>query len=118
MVETDSRSTILRPLSVLLSILVSGTLASYYLKLPSWLGVGFACFTGVTLVLYLTIYVLAFRKDPELLRSEKHSIQKLAIEKGFVGDSLGGMFELKQVLQTRSQLAQANEPGSDIRGRK
>lgn len=103
-VETSSRSTILRPLGVLLSILVPATIASYYFNLPPWLGVSFASSTFITLALYLTVYVVAFKKDPELLRSEKHSIQKLAIEKGLVGDSLQGIFDLNPVSE-RGRLA-------------
>lgn len=114
MVETSSRSTILRPLGVVLSLLVPATILSYYFKLPQWLGASFACGAGATLVLYLIIYVLAFRKDPELLRSEKHSIQKLAIEKGFVGDSLQGVFELKNV-SDRPRLAESSEASSDTK---
>ena len=94
-------------------MLVPATILSFYFKLPDWLGIAFACCTGVTLVLYLIIYILAFRKDPELLRSEKHSIQKLAIEKGFVGDSLQGIFDVKNVAE-RPRLAEASEAGSEI----
>src|SRR5205823_1713033 len=98
------------PLGVVLSMLVPATILSFYFKLPTWLGVAFACCAGITLALYLIIYVIAFRKDPELLRSEKHSIQRLAIEKGFVGDSLQGIFETKHVSE-RPQLAQSSEVG-------
>lgn len=99
MAETSSRSTILKPLGVALSMLLSATLLSFYLKLPLALGVALSVFTGITLTLYLVVYVLAFGKDPELLRSEKHSIQKLAIEKGFVGDSTHGLFDPERASQ-------------------
>jgi len=93
-------------------MLLAATILSFYYKLPDWIGAAFACGAGITLVLYLVIYVLAFRKDPELLRSEKHSIQKLAIEKGLVGDSLQGVFELKNVSE-RARLAEASDAGSE-----
>ena len=81
----------------MLSILVPATLLSFYLHLSAIVSIGFAGFTSITIALYLFTYVYCLRNDPELLRSEKHSIQKLAIEKGFVGDSLHGIFELKNV---------------------
>lgn len=114
MVESGSRSTILKALSVPLSTLLAATILSFYLKLPDWLGAAFACSTGITLALYLVIYILAFRKDPELLRSEKHSIQKLAIEKGFVGDSLTGIFEAKTAIDTGRLLGGEAEKRSEM----
>src|SRR5260370_42372657 len=94
---TGSTSTILRQLGVALSMLLSATILAFYLHLPLLLGIVFAIFTGITLALYLFTHIYCLFKDPELLRSEKHSIQKLAIEKGFVGDSLQGVFELKNI---------------------
>jgi hypothetical protein len=113
MVETGSRSTILKPLGVALSMLLSATILAFYLKLPSILGVVFSAFTGITLTLYLVTYVYCLINDRESLRSEKYSIQRLAIEKGFVGDSLQGIFEAKQVQGAKSHRAQPEEPQAE-----
>ncbi len=112
MVETGSKSTILKQLGVALSMLLSATILAFYLHLPLLLGIVFAVFTGITLALYLFTHTYCLLKNPELLRSEKHSIQKLAIEKGFVGDSLQGIFEVKNVTGLSLPDARAEEEDS------
>ena len=57
----------------------------------------FGIFTGLTMVLYMAIFVFCIRKDPDMLRSETYSIQKLAIERGLVGDSTAGIVKLKTI---------------------
>ena len=44
--------------------------------------------------LYLGAYVYCLVTDRDALRSETYTIQKMAIEKGFVGDSLTGVLSL------------------------
>src|SRR5947207_2144123 len=83
--ETGSRSTILKHLGVALSMLLSATILAFYLHLPLLLGIVFTVFSGITLALYLFTHIYCLFKDRDALRSEKYSIQKLAIEKGFVG---------------------------------
>jgi hypothetical protein len=88
-----SRSTILRPLGWLIAICAAATLTAVELKAPNWIIFLFGISSALGILLYLAayIYCLAINK-PDLLRSETYSIQKLAIEKGFVGDSLAGVF--------------------------
>src|SRR5437879_1495225 len=90
--EQGSRSTILRPLGYLLSMCVAATLGAVYVKAVPWLVLLFAVFSGLAAILYLGTYVYCLLTNREtLLRSETYSIQKLAIEKGFYGDSSAGM---------------------------
>ena len=88
-----TRSTILKPIGWMMAILVSATLGSFYISTPPWLGGLFAVFTCLTMVLYLGAYIFCLFTDKDALRSETYSIQKLAIEKGFVGDSIMGELE-------------------------
>jgi hypothetical protein len=85
-----TRATVLKPLSWMMAILISATLSAFWLKTPYWLGVTFAMFTGLTMLLYLFTYIYCLFKDKDALRSETYSIQKLAMEKGFFGDDIIG----------------------------
>ena len=88
-----SRSTVLRPLAWLVAICAGASLAAVEFHAPTWIIVLFGVSAGLGIALYLGsyIYCLATGKE-DLLRSETYSMQKLAIEKGFVGDSLAGVF--------------------------
>lgn len=54
-------------------------------------------FLGIVLVLLLICYLIThfyfMVKNPDALRSEKFTIEKMAIERGLVGDSATGMHE-------------------------
>jgi hypothetical protein len=47
----------------------------------------------VSLISYLATHFYFMVRNPDALRSEKYSIQKMAIERGLYGDSEGGMRE-------------------------
>lgn len=85
-----TRATVMKPIGWMMALLISATLTAYYLKVPNWIGVTFAVFAGLTMLLYLLSYTYCLFTDKDALRSETYSIQKLAIEKGFVGDDLTG----------------------------
>jgi len=85
-----SRSTALHPLGWLLALLLPSALASFYLKLPSWVGTSLLIGVGVAVCLYIFSYLYCLFKDRDALRSEKYSIQKIAIEK-LAGDDQQGL---------------------------
>ncbi len=89
-----TKATVLKPLGWMMLILVSSTLSAFRLKAPGWVGYMFGSFTGLTMLLYLVSYLYCLFTDKDALRSETYSIQKMAIEKGFVGDSLSGQINL------------------------
>jgi hypothetical protein len=91
-----SRSTVLKPIGWMISICIAATLSASYLKLEPWVGYMFAGFCGLTMLLYLVAYLYCLFKDRDALRSETYTIQKMAIEKGFVGDSTKGTFLVEQ----------------------
>lgn len=88
-----SRSTILKDLIWLIGVTFSALLTC------SWLNIGshvLYVITGVLVVeilLFIFAYVYCLFKNPDWLRSEKFSIQKMAIEKGVIGDSLTGFVD-------------------------
>lgn len=91
-----SRSTVLKPIGWMISICIAATLSAAYFKLEAWVVFMFAGFCGLTMLLYLFSYLYCLFKDRDALRSETYTIQKMAIEKGFVGDSTKGTFSIEQ----------------------
>jgi hypothetical protein len=107
-----SRSTVLRPLGWMLSICFAATIAAIGVKAPSWLVILFAVFVSLCAILYLGTYLYCLLTDKEALRSETYSIQRLAIEKGFVGDSSAGIFKIENPGEPRliaGSASRANE---------
>lgn len=88
---SGSKSTILKPLTWLLSILVGGLLLLLSGNGPFWLSVFFSVLISVVILIYLFAYIYCLFKDRDALRSEKFSIQKMAIERGVYGDNLTGI---------------------------
>ncbi len=89
-----SRSTALKPLGWLVAMLLPATLASYIFDSPSWLGLTLCIMTCVSVATYIGSYFYLLCKDRDALRSERYSIQKLAIEKGLYGDNIMGTVDL------------------------
>lgn len=85
-----TRTTVLKPLGWMTAILVSATLSAFYFSTPIWIGAMYAVFACLTMTLYLFAYCYCLFRDRNALRSETYLIQKLAIEKGFVGDDILG----------------------------
>jgi len=50
---------------------------------------------GASIILYLIAYIYFAIKSPDYLRTERYSIQKMAIERGLVGDSTAGFFRME-----------------------
>jgi hypothetical protein len=83
----------LKPLAWLIGILTLATVLMLYAKAPDWLLIVMACLLVGTILLYGFSYSFCLFNDRDALRSEKYSLQKLAIEHGLLGDSSTGLFE-------------------------
>ena len=93
--ESGSRSTVLKTPSWMVSVSIVGLVSasSGYIAAPSWVIGILAALVCISLGWTIWAYVyFALRGREDALRSERYSIQKLAIEKGLVGDSLRGLF--------------------------
>ena len=88
-----SRSTILRPLGWLIAILAALLTVTIRLDAAEWMKASITTLVCSSVVLYLCAYVYCLLNDKEALRSEKYAIQKLAIKKGFIGESGAGLVE-------------------------
>jgi hypothetical protein len=92
-------------------MLLPATLAGAYYRAPVWLLIVLCVFSGVSVLLYLGSFVYLLGTDRDALRSERYSLQKLAIEKGLYGDSTSGVVELlddssAKLLSSRSSNAE------------
>ncbi len=90
---SGTRATVLKPLGWVIGMLIAAILASLPFSPPTWVLIMLAVLVCLTLLVYLIAYVYCLRTDKDALRSETYSIQKMAIEKGFVGDSIIGRLE-------------------------
>jgi hypothetical protein len=107
------RSTVLRPLGWLLALCAAAAISSASVpSSPGWLTILFGVGTGFSVAIYLGAYVYCLIRNPEYLRTEKYSIQKLAIEKGFRGDSSMGVITVEGVSQPLLGDAE-NQTGSE-----
>jgi hypothetical protein len=85
-----SKTTVLKPLAWKLALLITATILAFHYNLPSWVGTGLAICTFLTVALHGYSYIYFMHNNPEMLRTENYSIQKIAIENGAYGDSLSG----------------------------
>ena len=71
-------------------------MASRY-GMDRWLVIMMGALACVTILIFLGIYIYFALTDPDLLRSEKFSIQKMAIQHGFIGDDLTGYVKIAKI---------------------
>lgn len=86
-----SRSDILRALIYPLIALLMATVAASATHADTWLKVILVVLLVANAFLYGGAYVFCLRNDRDALRSEKYSLNKMAIEHGIFGDSLRGI---------------------------
>lgn len=92
---SGSRSTVLKPLGWLIALTLAGTITTIRVNPTSWFSNVLGAMTILSILLYIAAYIYFAITDKDALRSEKFSIQKLAIQKGFIGDDQTGYISLK-----------------------
>lgn len=85
-----SRSTVLSPLGWLAATLLAGWIGLLWRQAPHWVIVLMAVLLCLCIALYLIAYVYFMTRTPDALRSERFTLNKLAIEKGMMGDNASG----------------------------
>ena len=109
-----SRSSILKPLQWLIGILGSTTLGAAYVQAP----IALIWTLGISTIAVAAFMVGAFIwfgvKNPDALRSETYSLSKMAIERGYTGDSTVGLRPARSrrtalPTQSRQQLSPGGE---------
>jgi hypothetical protein len=92
MSATLTRSDILRALIWPIGILAAMTVAIANTG-PNWLLVVVAVMLVMIVFLYCASFVFCLGHDRDALRSERYSLQKLAIERHLIGDSATGIID-------------------------
>jgi hypothetical protein len=92
---TLSRSDALKPLAWLVGILATATILGLFAKASEWILVAFVVALMSSIALYAAAYTFCLFADRDALRSEKYSLQKMAIEHGIYGDNLVGVITPK-----------------------
>lgn len=87
---SGSRSTILKPLTWLLSILLASMITLLNMGLTNWFCNIIAGMIIITFVVLIFAFIYCLLYDRDALRSETFGIRKMEIENGFYGDSDSG----------------------------
>lgn len=95
-----SRSTALHALQWVIGPLLGGISITAAVDAPSWLLIVLSIALGVVLGIFIYAYVFLLKTNPDALRSENFTLSKMAIERGLIGDSLGGLREEEVVEDT------------------
>ncbi|CNF16523.1 Uncharacterised protein [Yersinia rohdei] len=90
---SGEKSTVVHTILWLVGIIVLALIFLVYKNAPVWLVITFVIFITFILVFYGFVYWHCLTSDPDLLRSEKHVIQKMAIQRQVIGDSDTGVIE-------------------------
>jgi hypothetical protein len=88
-----SRTDALRPLASLSAILLLALLGGVYENSPIPLIILISALFTLTVIIYLICYGFLLRYDRDALRSERYSLQKIAIQHGIFGDSTSGVID-------------------------
>lgn len=110
---SGSRSTVLKPLAWLIGLTLIGSIGSHRLGTPLWLANTIGVLSVVSIILYISAYIYFAVTDKDALRSEKYSIQKLAIQKGFIGDDQTGYIAIDSVAPQTALPAPDPSKGSE-----
>jgi len=93
-----SRSSVLVPLHWTLGMLLVSLLVLVIFHSAAWILVCVVGALGVVLLTTLFFYVYFGFTEPTHLRSETHSLMKMAMEKGYFGDSDNSFVEMNMTL--------------------
>lgn len=91
-----SRSDALRPLSWLIGIMLITFLGCIFEKAEQWILISNVVGLGLVITVYLIVYVFFAVTNPDATRSEKYTLNKMAIEHGWRGDSLAGTVDARE----------------------
>lgn len=90
---TLSRSDVLKPLAWLVGLLLTGLIMAVATKADQWVIGTLVGAIALAIATYIGAYVFCLFVDRDALRSERYSLQKMAIEQRLIGDSSSGLFE-------------------------
>ncbi len=92
-----ARSTALHALQWVIGLLLAGIPGALWASAPGWMVIFLAIGLGLVLLVFLGAYIFLLVRNPDALRSEEFSLNKMAIEKGLIGDSTHGFVAANEV---------------------
>ncbi|CAI1107141.1 Uncharacterised protein [Serratia proteamaculans] len=88
--QSGEKSTVVHTLIGLLAVLFSVVVLLVVYNAPAWVLAPVLTIALLGCLFFGYVYLFCLKNDPDLLRSEKLVLQKLAIERRIVGDSSTG----------------------------
>ena len=80
---------------MMLALVIAALLSSIPLNAPDWVLILLGVSSVVVLVLEVVVYVYLLFNDPDALRSERFTIEKMRIERGLMGDTVSGFSRVR-----------------------
>ena len=107
------RSTVLTTIIVLGGVLLAGLILALYARAPDWILQWILGLIVADAVLFFAAFLYFMFKNPDALRSERFELEKLAMERGLVGDSVQGEVPVTEIDELPSVSA---DPPSQLEG--
>jgi hypothetical protein len=111
--QSGEKSTVVHTIIWLIGVVAVGVVCLIYFKAPSWVIAIFMLMMVAGCIFYGAVFWFCLRNNPDLLRSEKMVLKKLAIEKQYVGDSSSGVFEEKEIANSSRLLETSSNVKKD-----
>jgi hypothetical protein len=89
----STKSSALAPLQWLIAICFAGAIGLGFSTGSVWIGGAMALLPCLLCVFYCYEYEKTRQTNPDALRSERYSLNKIAMEKGLIGDDRIGLLE-------------------------
>lgn len=102
-----SRSDVLRSLIWPSGLVATALIGGIWAGAPTWILVLLSVLLVLALVLYGGAFLFCLIKDRDALRSERYTIEKMAIEQGLYGDNRIGLKEATVLSVSASKQAPA-----------
>lgn len=106
--QVGEKSNVVSVIIALIGLLLVVMILAVIYKAPTWVIASILAFAIIFCVFFMVIYTYCLLKDPDLLRSERMVLKKMAIERKLVGDSSTGerVEELVEVSNPSSGISQ------------
>ena len=107
--QRGSRSTVLTSQGWMATLLVAGLVGSVSAHSAEWVQVFFAAILALDFIAFIMAYAYFALTNSDSLRTERFTLQKIAIEHGLVGDSTSGLF-VADTADSNKVITQAEAP--------
>jgi len=108
-----TRSDVLRALIWPNAGLLIALIGAISAKADTWILQILIVLVCLLMVLYVAAYVFFALTDPDALRSEKYKLQKMAIERGLIGNSQVGLHEIEDEASSETVIDALPYKGED-----